>query len=307
MIETENLTKKFGGLTAVDGVSFGVSEGEVFGFLGPNGAGKTTTVRMLCCLISKTSGVARVGGLDVGNDGDSLKIRKMIGVVPDNVGLYEALSAYKNLDIYGRLYGCPEARRKENIQRLLTMLELWDKREVSAGTFSKGMKQKLAIARALVHDPLVIFMDEPTANLDPEASKTVREFILELKKEKRTIFLNTHNLDEAQRICDRIAILNTRLVATGTPEDLERMVGSRKVVVKVERVSDIMLDAVQKKFREAKISVDGEQFSVELPDAEMRTPDIVQVVVQAGGRVHFAGVVGSTLEDTYLKLVRQEQ
>ena len=307
MIETENLTKKFGGLTAVDGVSFGVSEGEVFGFLGPNGAGKTTTVRMLCCLISKTSGVARVGGLDVGNDGDSLKIRKMIGVVPDNVGLYEALSAYKNLDIYGRLYGCPEARRKENIQRLLTMLELWDKREVSAGTFSKGMKQKLAIARALVHDPLVIFMDEPTANLDPEASKTVREFILELKKEKRTIFLNTHNLDEAQRICDRIAILNTRLVATGTPEDLERMVGSRKVVVKVERVSDIMLDAVQKKFREAKITVDGEQFSVELPDAEMRTPDIVQVVVQAGGRVHFAGVVGSTLEDTYLKLVRQEQ
>ena len=307
MIETENLTKKFGDLTAVDSVSFKVSEGEVFGFLGPNGAGKTTTVRMLCCLISKTSGVARIGGYDVGNDGDSLKIRKMIGVVPDNVGLYEALSAYKNLDIYGRLYGCPEARRKENIQRILTMLELWDKRDVSAGAFSKGMKQKLAIARALIHDPQVLFMDEPTANLDPEASKMVRDFIIELKREKRTIFLNTHNLDEAQRICDRIAILNTKLMATGTPDDLERMVGNRKIVVRVERVSDAMLDAVQKRFREAKISVDGEQFSVELPDAETKTPDIVQMVVQAGGRVHFAGVVGSTLEDTYLKLVRSAQ
>ena len=307
MIETENLTKKFGGLTAVDGVSFKVNEGEVFGFLGPNGAGKTTTVRMLCCLISKTSGVARIGGFDVGNDGDSLKIRKMIGVVPDNVGLYEALSAYKNLDIYGRLYGCPEARRKENIQRVLTMLELWDKRDVSAGTFSKGMKQKLAIARALIHDPQVLFMDEPTANLDPEASKTVRDFIIDLKKEKRTIFLNTHNLDEAQRICDRIAILNTKLMATGTPDELERMVGNRKIVIRVEKLSDALLDVVQKRFRDAKISVDGEQFSVELPDAEMRTPDIIQAVVQAGGRVHFAGAVGSTLEETYLKLVRREQ
>ena len=209
MIETENLTKRFGALTAVDSLSFRVGEGEVFGFLGPNGAGKTTTVRMLCCLIAKTSGEARIGGYDVGNDGDSLKVRKMIGLVPDNVGLYEALSAYKNLDIYGRLYGSPEAQWKENIQRFLTMLGLWEKRDVAAGTFSKGMKQKLAIARALVHDPQVLFMDEPTANLDPESAKTVRDFVLELKKEKRTIFLNTHNLDEAQRVCDRIAILNT--------------------------------------------------------------------------------------------------
>ena len=217
MIETENLTKKFGDLTAVDGVTLRVEEGEVFGFLGPNGAGKTTTVRMLCCLISKTSGVARIGEYEVGNDADSLKIRKMIGLVPDNVGLYESLSAYDNLDFYGKLYDCSESQRKENIQRFLKMLGLWEKKDVSAGTFSKGMKQKLALARALIHDPKVLFMDEPTANLDPESSKTVRDFILDLKKEKRTIFLNTHNLDEAQRICDRIAILNTKLMAMGTP------------------------------------------------------------------------------------------
>jgi ABC-2 type transport system ATP-binding protein len=306
LIETQGLTKKFGTLTAVDAVTFKVGEGEVFGFLGPNGAGKTTTVRMLCCLISKSSGTAQIGGYDVGDDGESLKIRKMIGLVPDNVGLYEALSAYKNLDIYGRLYGCGETQRKENIQRILTMLGLWEKRDVAAGTFSKGMKQKLAIARAMIHDPQLLFMDEPTANLDPESAKTVRDFVLELKKEKRTIFLNTHNLDEAQRVCDRIAILNTKLMATGTPDELERMVGGKKTVIQVEQVSDGMLDALQKRFPGGKMTVDGVRVTIDIPEAEMMTPDIVQTVVQAGGRVHFAGVVGSSLEDTYLKLVRRD-
>jgi len=307
MIETENLTKRFGDLTAVDSVSLNVSDGEVFGFLGPNGAGKTTTVRMLCCLISKTSGEARIGGYSVGNDADSLKIRKMIGLVPDNVGLYEALSAYKNLEIYGRLYGCSDTQRKESIRRFLTMLGLWEKKDVAAGTFSKGMKQKLAIARALIHDPQVLFMDEPTANLDPESSKTVRDFILELKKDKRTIFLNTHNLDEAQRICDSIAILNTKLMAAGTLEELERIVGSRKTVIQLEQPSATVLAELENRFPDAKITVDGAKLSVEVPDPERRTPEIVEAVVQAGGRVQCAGVIGSTLEDTYLKLVRRER
>ena len=306
MIETEGLTKKFGDLTAVDAVSFKVDEGEVFGFLGPNGAGKTTTVRMLCCLISKTSGSARVGGYDVGNDTDSLKIRRMIGVVPDNVGLYEPLSAYKNLDLYGRLYGCPEAQRKESIRRFLVMLDLWEKRDVAAGTFSKGMKQKLAIARALIHDPQVLFMDEPTANLDPESAKTVREFILDLKKEKRTIFLNTHNLDEAQRVCDKIAILNTKLMATGTPQELESLVGRRKVVVRLERADDGILVELEKSFPGTKLTMDGTKLTAEVSDPERQVPDIVAGIVRAGGRIQSAGVVGSTLEDTYLKLVRRE-
>ena len=234
MIETENLTKKFGNLTAVDSVTFKVNDGEIFGFLGPNGAGKTTTVRMLCCLISKTSGSARVAGYEVGDGKDSLKIRKLIGLVPDNVGLYETLSVYDNLDFYGKFYDCTEAQRKESIPRFLKMLELWEKRDAAAGTLSKGMKQKLAIARALVHDPQVLFMDEPTANLDPEAAKTVRDFILELKKQKKTIFLNTHNLDEAQRICDRIGILNSRLRAIGSPEELEKSVRGVMTVVQVK-------------------------------------------------------------------------
>jgi len=304
LIETENLTKKFGDLTAVDSVTLSVSEGEVFGFLGPNGAGKTTTVRMLCCLISKTSGVARIGEYEVGNNADSLKIRKMIGFVPDNVGLYESLSAYDNLDFYGKLYDCNETQSKENIERFLKMLGLWEKRDVSAGTFSKGMKQKLAIARSLIHDPKVLFMDEPTANLDPESSKTVRDFILKLKKEKKTIFLNTHNLDEAQKICDRIAILNTKLMALGTPQELERSVSGRKTVIQLEQASDLIMTAL-KKVTARNIAVDGNKLTIDVVDPEKENVAIVDAIFRAGGHVQSATVVGSTLEDAYLNLVRR--
>src|SRR5208337_2285352 len=303
-IEAEGLTKKFGDLTAVDGVTFRVEEGEVFGFLGPNGAGKTTTVRMLCCLISKTSGEARIGDYDVGNEADSLKIRELIGFVPDNVGLYDGLSAYDNLDFYGKLYDCTEQQRKENIQRFLTMLGLWEKRDVEAGTFSKGMKQKLAIARSLIHDPQILFMDEPTVNLDPESSKTVRDFILELKKEKRTIFLNTHNLDEAQRICDRIAILNTKLMAIGTPAELERSVSGRKTVIQLEQVSDAVLVALRK-LPIGNLVVDGSKLTIDVKDPEKENAAIVDAIVRAGGHLQSVTIVGSTLEDAYLKLVRE--
>ena len=306
MIETVNLTKKFGDLTAVDGVTLRIEEGEVFGFLGPNGAGKTTTVRMLCCLISKTSGTASIGGYEVGNGPDSLRIRKLIGFVPDSVGLYDDLSAYDNLDFYGKLYDCTEAQRKENIERFLKLLGLWEKKDVAAGTFSKGMKQKLAVARSLIHDPKVLFMDEPTANLDPESAKTVRDFILELKKEKKTIFLNTHNLDEAQRICDRIGILNTKLMAVGTPEELERSVLGRKTVVRLRRVNDAILGAV-KKLSLGSMTREDDRLTIDVVDPEEENPAIVRAIVEAGGDVESLSVLGSTLEDAYLKLVREGQ
>jgi len=305
LIETENLTKKFGDLVAVDSVTLRVNDGEVFGFLGPNGAGKTTTIRMLCCLISKTSGSARIGGCEIGNREDSLKIRKMIGLVPDNVGLSEHLTAYDNLDFYGKIYDCTDAERKQNIKRFLDMLGLWDKRNVLAGTFSKGMKQKLAIARALIHEPQVIFMDEPTANLDPEASKTVRDFILQLKKEKKTIFLNTHNLDEAQRICDKVAIMNTSLRAIGTPQELERSVSGKKTVIGLEQQVDNAVLGALKKLPIKNLSSGGNTitFDVENPDKE--NSPVIEAIVLAGGHVKSINVVGSTLEDTYLKLVRK--
>jgi ABC-2 type transport system ATP-binding protein len=305
LIDTDGLTKKFGDLTAVDNLTLHVNDGEVFGFLGPNGAGKTTTVRMLCCLISKTSGNATVGGYQIGNKEDSLKIRKIIGLVPDNVGLSENLTAYDNLDFYGKIYDCSTAQRKENIQRFLDMLGLWDKRNVLAGTFSKGMKQKLAIARALIHDPQVLFMDEPTANLDPEAAKTVREFILQLKKEKKTIFLNTHNLDEAQRICDRVAIMNTSLRAIGTPQDLERSVSGRKTVIGLDQqVNDAVLGAL-KKLALKNLSSSGDTITFDVEDPDKENSPVVGAIVLAGGHVRSINVAGSTLEDTYLKLVRK--
>ena len=305
LIDTDNLTKKFGDLTAVDNLTLHVNEGEVFGFLGPNGAGKTTTIRMLCCLISKTSGNANIGGYDIGKKEDSIKIRKIIGLVPDNVGLSEHLTAHDNLDFYGKIYDCSDAQRKENNKRFLEMLGLWDKRNVLAATFSKGMKQKLAIARALIHDPQVLFMDEPTANLDPEASKTVRDFILQLKKEKKTIFLNTHNLDEAQRICDRVAIMNTSLRAIGTPQELERSTSGKKTVIGLEQqANDAVLGAL-KKLPLKNLSSDGDTITFNVEDPDKKNSPAVEAIVLAGGHVKSINVVGSTLEDTYLKLVRK--
>jgi ABC-2 type transport system ATP-binding protein len=305
VIDTENLTKKFGDLTAVDSVTLNVDEGEVFGFLGPNGAGKTTTVRMLACLVAKSSGSATIGDYEIASTADQPKIRRMIGLLTENVGLYEELSAYDNLDIYGRYYKLGEQKRRERIEYLLKLLELWEKRDVAAGTFSKGMKQKLAIARALIHDPEVLFLDEPTASLDPEASKTVRDFILELKKEKRTIFLNTHLLDEAERICDRVAILKTSLITIGSPQDLRHSLSDRKVKVQLQRVDDAIISSVKKMGYQIG-EVTENSIVINLKEPERENPAILRTVQGAGGNVVFVTEVGSSLEDVYLKLVKGE-
>ena len=305
MIETKNLTRTFGNITAVDNVTFHVDKGEVFGFLGPNGAGKTTTIRMLCCLISKTSGDAWIGGYSVSNEGDCMKIRKMVGFLPENVGLYDNLSAYRNLDFYGQLYEVPEEMRKGNIERLLRLLGIWERREDTVGTFSKGMKQKIAIARALIHDPQVLFLDEPTANLDPEAAKTVRDFILELKKEKRTIFINTHNLSEVERLCDRIAILKSKLVAVDTPRNLERSLYSRKTIIHLQNVPDSVLAAVQRLSVVKASRVSDNKLILDMDDPERDNPAVVKAVVSAGGNVQYVTELRSTLEDVYLKLIKE--
>jgi ABC-2 type transport system ATP-binding protein len=307
MIKAEGLTRKFGALTAVDNLTLNVNEGEVFSFLGPNAAGKTTTVRMLCCLIEKTSGSASVGGLEIGNEENCLKIRKMIGVLPENVGLYDSLSAYKNLDFYGKLYEVSPENRQSNIERLLKLVGLWDRRDDLVGTFSKGTKQKIAIARALIHEPQVLFLDEPTANLDPEAAKTVRDFILDLKKEKRTIFINTHNLDEAERLCDRIGILRTKLIVVGAPKDLARDVRSRRTVVHLEAVNDAVTSAVKQLGLTKSMRVNENKLVLDLDDPEKDNPAIVRAIVNAGGNVQFVNELRSSLEDVYLKLIREAE
>ncbi len=302
MIETEGLTKRFDGVTAVEALTLSVKEGEVFGFLGPNGAGKTTTMRMLTCLVSKTSGEARIDGYEVGSS-DSSKIRKMVGVLPETVGLYEDLSAYKNLDFYGRLYECPEASRRANIENLLTKLGLWDRRNSPVGMFSKGMKQKVALARALLHDPKVVFLDEPTANLDPESSSVIRDLILEMKKEGRTVFINTHNLDEAQRVCDRVGIMKTKLLAIGTPETLRYSVRGRRTAFRLEELTEPLMSAVRA-FGAGGLEVNGDELVIDVKDPDTDNPAIVEALVRAGGRVRFVCDRSPTLEDVYLGLVK---
>jgi ABC-2 type transport system ATP-binding protein len=304
MIEVQNLPKQFRDITAVENLTFEVAEGEISGLLGPNGAGKTTTIRMLCCLISRTGGEARIAGYQIGNDADSLAIRKLIGLVPDNVGLYEELSAYENLDYYGRLYECPEGERKKQIEHFLKMLDLWEKRDQPVSHYSKGMKQKVAIARALIHDPKLLFFDEPTANLDPESSRVVRDFILQLKQDGRTVFLNTHNLDEAQRICDRIGILKRKLLTVNTPEQLEKTVWGSRTVIQVEEINDRIL-AAARQLEPQDLSVDGNRIILALADPQSENPDFIQAIVSAGGRIQYVTQLNPGLEETYIKIMEE--
>jgi ABC-2 type transport system ATP-binding protein len=306
MIHAVNLTKQFGHVTAVDRVTLDVADGEVFGFLGPNGAGKTTTVRMLASLISRTSGTAEVAGCELGKEADELRLRARIGVLPENVGLYESMSAVQNLEYFGRLQRVDAGTLRSNIERLLTMMDLWEKRDLPVATFSKGMKQKVALARALVHDPILLFLDEPTANLDPEAAKMVREVILALKNERRTIFLNTHQLDEAQRICDRVGILRTRLVTTGTPEALRSQLFGLRTVVRLEHASDAIAAAVRTRLG-APVEIQGDSLIVDVQDPDRQNPDIVAAVTGAGGRIREISRLSASLEDVYLKIVHDEE
>lgn len=304
MIHAEGLTKRFGDLTAVDQVSLDVAEGEVFGLLGPNGAGKTTTVRMLCGLISKTNGSAVVAGCEVGKEADAIRLRAQIGGLTENVGLYDGASAYENLEYFGQLHGLEPGALRSNIERLLRMMDLWERRESSVATFSKGMRQKLAIARALVHDPVLLFLDEPTANLDPEASKMVRDLILQLRREKRTIFLNTHNLDEAQRVCDRVGVLKTRLLTVGRPSDLEAQLVGRRTIVGLQEVTEGLAEAVRRLLPSRRIEMIEGGLSIEVQNPKEENPEIVRAIVSSGGKIQAVSQSTASLEDVYLALVQ---
>jgi ABC-2 type transport system ATP-binding protein len=300
MIHTEALTKKFGDVTAVEGLSLDISEGEVFGFLGPNGAGKTTTVRMLTSLIGPTSGTALVNGFAIGRQ--DTDIRRTVGVLTETPGMYDNLSAEYNLRLYAELYEVKDVPGQ--VEKYLRMLGLWERRGDTAGAFSKGMKQKLAIARAMIHEPRLLFLDEPTSGLDPEAAHLVRDFIAELRKEGRTIFLCTHNLDEADRLCDRIGVFKSRLLVVDTPEKLRQSLFGRKVVFHLREAGDGLADALRKLpfVREAKIVEN--KIVVTLDDPESQNPDIVRALVAAGADIRFVGELRHSLEDVYLQLVK---
>ncbi len=308
MLQTDSLTKIFPGpknsppITAVEDLTLEVKEGEAFGFLGPNGAGKTTTVRMLCALIGPTRGRAVVNGLEVGRA--DAAIRRCVGLLTETPGLYDRLSAEKNLTIFARLYGVQDVAGQ--VQKYLRWLGLWERRGDEVGRFSKGMRQKLAIARALLHEPKVLFLDEPTSGLDPEAAKLVRDFVAALKTAGRTIFLCTHNLDEADRLCDRIGIFKTRLVTVDSPANLRQQLYGRKIVFHLKRLAPGWGEMVRALPFVREVQVVDTKLVVGLDDPEAQNPILVRRLVEAGAEIQFVGELRHSLEDVYLRLVNQQ-
>ncbi len=309
-IVTEGLTRRFGSLTAVDHLSFEVGEGEVFGLLGPNGAGKTTTIRMLACLISPSEGSAKVGGYDIGRD--SLKVRQIVGILTENPCLYERLTAYENMDFFAEAYDLSDVQEKRNrIRGLLEFFELWERRNDKVATFSRGMKQKLAIARALVHKPPILFLDEPTAGLDPESSKDIRDLMERLsRREKHTILLCTHRLEDAEKLCSRVMIINRgKSVIVGTPDELrDRIAGQPALQVTLRKLNQKIIEAVReiKQVREVNVDKSASGLIITLDDVKSATPKVVRSVVYAGGMVLSVNVLRPSLEEAYLKLVKEE-
>lgn len=302
MIEARGLTRTFNGFTAVDSVDMRVGEGEIFGLLGPNGAGKTTTIRMLACLIKPSKGTAYVCGMDVLSPDEASKIRGMVGILTENPGFYDGLSVYKNLRFYADLYHMGRQKANRNIEHYLRLFGLWSLRNSPVAGFSRGMRQKLALARCLIHEPRLLFMDEPTSGLDPESARIVRDSIRSIKKEGRTILLCTHNLDEVERLCDRIAIMNRRILGAGTPQRLKYSFG-RKIIIRLERMSDRILSILDGMDSVRLVEKEGNSLVLEVEDPESDNADIINNIVKAGGRIQFVSELGASLEDVYMKLV----
>jgi ABC-2 type transport system ATP-binding protein len=301
-LRATDLGRRFGDRWAVRGIHLEVRRGEVLGLLGPNGAGKTTTVRLLTALIEPSEGTAAVDGFDVRERPEDVRAR--VGILTETPGLYDKLTASANLDFFARLYGLDAATRAERIERYLRLFSLWERRDDVAGTFSKGMKQKLAIARALLHDPSVVFLDEPTAALDPEAAFIVREAIETLRKGGRTIVLATHNLDEADRLCDRIAFVRGGLLRVDSPARLRGELGARGLAIRLAGpASDALLGTVRAVPGVGVVqSVDGTvRVGVEEPDAI--APAVVRAVVAAGGDVIEVRVERTSLEQIYFDVM----
>jgi len=306
MIQTLNLTKIFTlgkaeSIPAVVDLTLSVEEGEVFGFLGPNGAGKTTTVRMLTSLIGPTSGEASVNGFSIREEGQD--IRRSVGILTENPGLYESLSAFKNLTIYANLYDVEDVPGQ--VAKYLKILGLWNRRDDPAGSFSKGMRQKLAIARALLHEPKVLFLDEPTSGLDPEAARLVRSFIEELSSQGRTIFMCTHNLNEADQLCDRIGIFRSRLIETDTPQALRQKLFGRQVVFHLRKADPTWAALIKGLNGVNDVELIDQKFMVSLKDPERLNPLIIRLLVENGADILFVGELRHSLEEIYLQTIQE--
>jgi len=304
IIEINNLTKVYKNgkiVTAVNNVDFSVYKGEIFGLLGPNGAGKTTLIRMLTTLIPPTSGTALVDRFDIAKDPE--KIRSIIGVCPQNSTLDLELTAWENLDFHGKLYGMPDKKRKERIVELLKMTDLFDRAYSQVSTFSGGMRRKLEIVRAFIHHPLILFLDEPTIGLDPESRREVWQQIRVLTSENTTVILTTHYMDEAERLCDRIALMDGgKVIMLDTPDNLKKAMPEGDLIeVGVDTIDEPLLTGIKGIQSILNVSVKENKVLIAAKDGSGTLPEIISVFEKTKKKVRSISIHSPSLEDVFIQ------
>lgn len=305
-IATENLTRDFNAVRAVDRLTLEVRAGSIFGFLGPNGAGKTTMIRLLLGLIEPSEGEGRVLGFDIRQHGND--IRRRTGALFEHTGLYERLSAYDNLDYFGRIWRMPDVSRRIRVESLLRHFGLWERRMEVVGSWGRGMQQKLAIARTLLHEPPLVFLDEPTAGLDPVAATALRKELAELSRsEGVTIFLTTHNLAEAEQLCDTVAVIRAgKLLAVGSPDELRARSQSPRLEIVGRGFNDEVIELLGKRPEVAHAKTRNGSLLVDLR-GDVDTAPLVSLLVESGADVEEVLRRASSLEAAFLTLMEEPQ
>lgn len=308
-IEVNNLTKEFGNFRAVDNISLEVKAGEIFGFLGPNGAGKSTTIRMLCTLAQPTSGTAMVSGYDLVKD--AAKIRENIGLVAEKMIMYDSLTAAENLRFFGKLYRIPKEKLEKRIDELLEMVDMQDWKDTQINKYSTGMKQRINVIRALLPEPKIIFMDEPTLGLDPQTTFSIREIIREINKKGVTVILTTHAMVEAEALSDRVAIIDRgKIAALDTPENLKNMIADNDTTifsVKITNLTSKLIDAIQNLENVTALSQQADHTLKISATGENALNNIIDSIRSEGGDIFsIVNSNESTLEDVFLTLTGKE-
>ena len=306
VIRTDNLTRDFETVRALDGLSFEVPSGIVFGFLGSNGAGKTTTIRLLLGLLEPSGGNSEVLGYDIRSQADEIRIRT--GALLEHTGLYERLSAEENLEYYGRIWRLPAAMRKDRIKELLSHFNLWERRREKVGTWSRGMKQKIAVARAILHHPQLVFLDEPTAGLDPVAASSLREDIVQLAScDGATVFLTTHNLNEAEKICDRVAVINRgKLVTIGHPDELRNSGSKSRIRITGAGFTEEVLSKLRFRAEIIDMHLTDGQLLIDVKENIKMSP-LIGIMIGEGVEIEEIKKEKASLEEVFLKLMEEEE
>jgi len=303
-IQTSAMSRSFGSLTAVDHLSLEVQSGTIFGFLGPNGAGKTTTIRLLLGLLSPSSGQSKVLGFDTRTQADM--IRAQTGALLEHSGIYERLSAEDNLEFYGRIYRMSASERKNRIKELLTQMDLWKRQNELAGKWSRGMKQRLALARALLHKPKLVFLDEPTAGLDVISAAEIRKYLqIMAEQENITVFLTTHNMAEVEEICSQVAVIkNGKLIAKGSPQELRSRKNGQRIVIEGSGFSEDLITRINQRPEIHLIQQESDQLVLEPYDRSGRS-DLVSWLVQQGVQIDEVRHESESLEDAFINLMEE--